>query len=258
MRVQFVIAGVQKAGTTALDHFLRAHPTLCLPKRKEVHFFDDDRLDWRRPDYRRYHDFFTPQAGQMCGEATPIYSYWAPSLSRIRVYNPQMKIIVCLRDPVARAWSHWEMEVSRGAERQTFSSAVGPGQQRVRSGPGSQWGCHRTYSYVERGLYAPQIQQMLALFPREQLLFIEQAALRDDHQGSLDRVCDFLGVARFATYPTPQLIRPLPKRTDLGTIPPPIAQALARFFAADTLQTEQRTGLDLRHWASHPTRISAH
>ncbi len=255
MRVEFVIAGVQKAGTTALDSFLRAHPSLCMPQRKELHFFDDERLDWRSPDYRRYHESFAPQTGQICGEATPIYSYWAPSLSRIRIYNPDMKIILCLRDPVARAWSHWEMEVSRGAERQTFGSAVGPGRQRVRSGPGSQWGCHRTYSYVERGLYVPQIKQMMALFSRSQLLFIDQAALRSDHRGSLDRICDFLGVARFATYPHQKIIRPLPKRTDLGTIPSAMAHALARLFAADTLQTEQHTGLDLSHWASHPSRL---
>ena len=126
MRVQFAVVGVQKAATTALDSVLRQHPGLCLPSRKEVHDFDDERIDWRRPDHRAYHAFFSPQTGQMCGEVTPIYSYWPPSMSRLQAYNPQLRILMCLRDPVARAWSHWTMEVARVCR----GTAICPGHPR--------------------------------------------------------------------------------------------------------------------------------
>ena len=51
-KVGFVVAGAQKGGTTALDYYLREHPELCLPQRKELHFFDTDRYFVTEPvDY---------------------------------------------------------------------------------------------------------------------------------------------------------------------------------------------------------------
>ena len=99
-RVSFLIAGVQKAGTTALFDYLSEVPGLELPAVKEAHFFDDEeRIDWAAPDYAPYHALFG--APDRCwGEATPIYLYWPNALERIRAYNPAMKLILLFRDPV--------------------------------------------------------------------------------------------------------------------------------------------------------------
>jgi len=60
-KVGFVVAGAQKGGTTALDHYLREYPELCLPQRKELHFFDTDRFFAAEPvDYGPYHAAFAP------------------------------------------------------------------------------------------------------------------------------------------------------------------------------------------------------
>src|SRR5438128_3640412 len=123
--VTFVIAGVQKGGTTALYEYLAEMGDVGLSRQKETHFFDDETLDWARPDYARYHAMFDAPEGRPCGEATPIYSYWPNALERIAAYNPAMKLILLLRDPVARAWSHWRMEYARGAERQPSPGACG-------------------------------------------------------------------------------------------------------------------------------------
>ena len=112
-RVDFAIAGVQKAGTTALFDYLSDEPELSLSHVKETHFFDDDERDWARPDYAPYHALFDAPDGRLRGEATPIYLYWPKVLERICAYNPAMKLIVVLRDPVERAWSHWRMEFAR-------------------------------------------------------------------------------------------------------------------------------------------------
>ena len=77
-RVQFLIAGVQKGGTTALADYLRQHPQL------HSHFQD-------------------APAGCLWGEATPIYSYWWPAMARIWAYNPAMQLILCLRNPIETA-----------------------------------------------------------------------------------------------------------------------------------------------------------
>ena len=106
-RVDFIIPGVQKAGTTALFDHLGDVPGIALSTVKEVHFFDDESIDWARPDYRAYEAQFASVQGAVVGEATPIYLYWPNALERIAAYNPVMRLIVMLRDPVERAWSHW-------------------------------------------------------------------------------------------------------------------------------------------------------
>ncbi len=198
--VNFLIAGVQKGGTTALYHYLAAFPDVALSRVKEVHFFDDERQDWRRPAYGAYHAAFPAPDGRPCGEATPIYTYWPNALERIRAYNPAMRLIVTLRDPIERAWSHWRMEYARGAEHEPFAWCVRRGRQRLFSA--EPWGHHRVYSYVERGFYAEQLERLYGLFPREQTLVVRAEDLRADPAATVGAVRRFLGLAE-APAPAP-------------------------------------------------------
>lgn len=192
-RVAFIIAGVQKAGTTALFDYLGEAPDLSLSREKEVHFFDDEARDWTRPDYGDYHTNFALSDGRPRGEATPIYLYWPQSLERIAAYNPAMKLIVMLRDPVQRAWSHWKMEYARGVETRPFAWCIRQGRQRLFDA--EPWGAHREFSYVERGLYGEQMARLLGLYARDQLLVLRSDVLRADPGAALLQVRGFLGLA---------------------------------------------------------------
>jgi hypothetical protein len=76
-RLEFLIAGMQKAGTSALFRFLADHPGIFLPKSKELHFFDAEFRNWGGMTYAWLHHHFADRAkGQISGEATPIYTYW--------------------------------------------------------------------------------------------------------------------------------------------------------------------------------------
>jgi hypothetical protein len=198
-RVNFLIAGVQKGGTTALFDYLQDYPDLALPQTKELHFFDDETRDWSRPDYDVYHAAFPEVAGRPCGEATPIYTYWPNCLERIRAYNPAMKLIVVLRDPIQRAWSHWRMEYARGVETQPFDWCIREGRQRLFEA--DPWGHHREFSYVERGFYGEQMERLLALFPADQVLTLRSDQLRIDPGATLGAVREFLGLP---PAPTPR------------------------------------------------------
>jgi hypothetical protein len=191
-RVAFIIAGVQKGGTTALFDYLCDEPGLSLSREKEAHFFDDERQAWPRPDYAAYHANFAPFDGRPRGEATPIYLYWPNSLERIAAYNPAMRLIVMLRDPVQRAWSHWKMEFARGAETKPFSWCIREGRQRLFDA--EPWGFHREQSYVERGFYGEQIARLYELFPRDQVLVRRAEDLRTDPATTLPLVREFLGL----------------------------------------------------------------
>jgi hypothetical protein len=197
--VTFLIAGVQKGGTTALFDYLGDYPDIALAGEKELHFFDDEARDWAAPDYGAYHARFADPAGRPCGEATPIYSYWPRSLERIATYNPAMRLILVLRDPVERAWSHWRMESARGAETHPFAWCIRQGRQRLFDA--DPWGHHREFSYVERGFYGEQAERLLGLFPRAQLLVLKSDALRSDPGATLAEVRGFLGLP---PAPTPE------------------------------------------------------
>jgi hypothetical protein len=192
-RVSFIIAGAQKGGTTALYDYLGDEAGVSLSRVKELHFFDDETQAWPAPDTDAYHASFAPFDGRPRGEATPIYLYWPNSLERITAYNPAMKLIVALRDPVARAWSHWKMEYARGVETHPFAWCIREGRQRLFDA--EPWGAHREYSYVERGFYGEQMARLYGLFPREQVLAIRAEDLRADPSATLARARAFLGVA---------------------------------------------------------------
>lgn len=199
--VSFLIAGVQKGGTTALYDYLADHADIALSRVKEVHFFDDETVDWRAPDYAAYHAGFPPADGRPCGEATPIYTYWRQALERICAYNPAMRLVLVLRDPVERAWSHWRMEYARGAEREPFAWCVREGRQRLFAA--EPWGWHREFSYVERGFYAEQLERLFGLFPREQVLILRAEDLRADPGPAIAAVRGLLGLPE-APAPAPR------------------------------------------------------
>jgi len=240
-RVNFIIAGVQKAGTTALFDYLSEAPDLALSRVKETHFFDDDTRDWDLPDYSGYHALFPEPDGRPCGEATPIYLYWPGSLERIRAYNPGMRLIVLLRDPVERAWSHWRMEYARGHERQPFGWCVRQG--RMRNFGAEPWGFHRAFSYVERGYYGEQIERLLQLFPREQALILKAEDLQADPQPLMASVRAFLGLPPSTARLEPRAVH-VGREMDYGSELTGEDTAFLRgIYARDQARLAELTGL---------------
>lgn len=200
--VRFLVGGVQKGGTTALFHYLNALPGVQMAPVKECHFFDEEGRDWAAPDYGAYHAGFPAIDARLRGEATPIYLYWPNALERIARYNPRMKLIFLFRDPVERAWSHWKMEYARQWESEPFAWCVREGRARVDCAEAP--GFHRVFSYVERGFYGAQLERLLGLFPREQLLLLKSDELDRAPTETLARICRFLGAPPPAGSVTPR------------------------------------------------------
>ena len=195
-QVGFIVCGTQKGGTSALDHYLRLHPEICMANKKEVHFFDKDtHFNRDEPDYSRYHVHFDPKEFHtIIGEATPIYMYWDQAMERIHSYNPDVKLIAVLRNPVKRAFSHWNMERDRNRESRAFWDAILEEQTQFNNPDREQ---HRTFSYLERGLYVKQIKQIHAYFHKSQFLLIQNESLRNDPNTILAEVAEFLSIPPF-------------------------------------------------------------
>jgi hypothetical protein len=238
--VTFLIAGAQKGGTTALYDYLREAPDIALSRTKEPHFFDDEAQDWARPDYAAYHAQFDDPAGRPCGEATPIYLYWPNSLERIAAYNPAMRLVIALRDPIERAWSHWRMEYSRGPETLPFAAAIRGGRMRLFDA--EPWGVHREFSYVERGYYGEQLERLFGLFPREQVLVVRSEDLRADPGPVLATLRAFLGLPP-AEAPAPRESH-VAVEMDYGSeLTPEDAAFLRGLYAKDDARLAALTGI---------------
>ena len=121
-KVDFIIAGVQKSGTTALFSYLCEHNEICMSDKKEIHFFDRRRYFILFPNYLFYHSNFSNFKSQkLIGEATPIYIYWKKAIERLVRYNPNIKLIIVLRNPITRAYSHWNMMRNRNFNKENLS-----------------------------------------------------------------------------------------------------------------------------------------
>ena len=191
-RLSFLVCGAQKSGTTALAAYLRQHPVIHLPETKELHFFDDESQAWPHPDLNALHRHFQDaKEGQLWGEATPISLYWDPSAKRIWRYNSAMRLIVILRNPIERAYSHWAMEHRRGNDPLPFHLALEQEETRCREALPFQ---HRVFSYIDRGFYSAQLRRLWRFFGREQVLVLRQEDLRISPQTCMDRIWQHLSV----------------------------------------------------------------
>jgi Sulfotransferase domain len=188
-RVDFIVAGVQKSGTTALHYFLAKHPHIALPRDQALHFFDQEEHFAGRPDYRILHGNFDPgYRWRIAGEVTADYVYYEPALERIARYNPAMKLIISLRNPTDRAFSHWNMRRAKGREPRDFLDAIRHDLE-LRSSPALRGNAH-----IDRGFYAAQIERVFQLFPSKQVLLIKYEDFRRNYSATVDSVLDFLGV----------------------------------------------------------------
>jgi hypothetical protein len=195
-KLAFAIAGAQKSGTTTLDAIFREHPQIQMASVKETHFFDDERRDWRSPDYSLLDAYFARSDDRLRGEATPITMYWRPAVRRLHEYNPDIRIIVMLRDPVTRAYSNWRMEQLVGRETLSFSVAIRDGRYRVQR-QGTAEGQHRFVSYIERGRYGEQLEYLISYFPKRNVHCEIFEEFFHDRSDGLDRIANFLGIDPF-------------------------------------------------------------
>jgi hypothetical protein len=200
-RIAFMVGGAQKAGTSALAQYLRACPGLRLPVDKEAHVFDapdfDDAWSTDDIDVRLARQFPDAPEDARWGDATPFYLFHPRCVARIARYNPAMRWIVLLRDPVERARSHHHMERQRGHETLPLwlAALLEPWRLRGHADDLARGSPLRRYSYRARGDYARQLDVLYAHVPRGQVLLLRSERLRNEPAACVSEACAFLGVA---------------------------------------------------------------
>src|SRR5207247_10838924 len=122
-------------------------------------------------DYKQLHKHYPLLApSAIAGDCTPSYLYHEPAAERIWKYNPKIKLLIILRNPVDRAFAHWNMQRFKGREPLDFLDAAKEEKNRTKEAAPLQ---ARRYSYVDRGFYAGQLERVFKFFPREQVQIIK-------------------------------------------------------------------------------------
>jgi hypothetical protein len=202
----FLLIGAQKCGTTTLYDLLVTHPNIHPAYQKEVHYFDryyNKGLIWYRANMpRRSERRAAEKRGEpfLTGEAAPSYIYHPLAAERAHRLLPGAKLVVLLRNPVERAFSHYHKEIGREDETLSFEEAIAQEEMRlegkydkvVQTGNHSHNWWH--YSYKNRGHYAEQLQRWYKLYPRENFLILKTEDMAADTPGTVNEVCRFLGI----------------------------------------------------------------
>lgn len=240
-----MIIGAQKAGTTSLFAYLEQHPSVSVSHTKEVHFFDTSSGKgeaW----YRRQ---FEPRVeGRTYIEASPYYLFHPRVPERARRVVPSAKLLVLLREPVARAFSNYQHQVQKGREPLTFEQAIraekerlGDSEERLARGEIDYSFEHQHFSYLSRGFYAVQIERWLKHFPRDAMLILKAEDMFASPQSTFDEVCNFLGLRPFEIPdPTPRYQR------DYEALSDEMRDELAKLYDEPNRRLAEMTGIS---WA---------
>lgn len=307
----FLVVGANKAGTTSLFHYLKQHPEVYLSPLKEPHYFSNDiepaafsksfaqnklqdigtYVEGEMPEYHagfvREWDHYIKlfkHAGphhKAIGELSTSYLYSRTAAANIHDKLGDIKIVMCLRDPVARAYSHYRMNLWTGnSKAATFMQALREDEQHEPK----VWG--NAHLYVEIGKYYEQVKRYYDHFPSENICIILSGDLKHNTKAVVRKLYQFIGVdptfepdtsQRFNEVFTPKYkqltwflnktgIRPLIKRlsgegvkkaivkvmfkdkSDKGSISREESSYLHRIYDEDINKLEGLTGLDLSQW----------
>jgi hypothetical protein len=239
----FLILGAQKAGTTALYAYLRWHPQISGPSFKEVSFFD---RHYARGE-RWYRAHLPVRRSGVVGEASPSYLFHPLAAERVARMLPNARLIVLLRNPVDRAFSHYQHEVALGREELSFEDALAQEDERMRGeldrmlrDPTYFSHAWWNYTYAARGRYAEQLERWFAAFPREQLLVLLTDDLAADTASTYRRVLEFLEVEPRGLDSYPRIFE-----REYGEMDPVTRARLEEEFAEPNLRLTELLGREL-------------
>ncbi|MEL7471700.1 MAG: sulfotransferase domain-containing protein [Planctomycetota bacterium] len=247
----FLGLGAAKCGTTTLSKLLAEHPEVAFPKcgLKELHYFDETPVN--EATLATYRAEFTP--GRVTGEWTPSYLLGPSCPTLIADHlGTDLRLLVMLRDPCDRAWSHYWHAVKnwsrpgyreRGYPEETlsFEDALAAEPQRLASGA-----YHiRHQSYFSKGLYAEQLERYVDRFGRDRIWVGLLEDLRARPRDVIQSCCHFLQID-----PAPLHLKPVVRLNAQSedTMPAETRDRLAERYRPSIDRLERRLGIGLDAW----------
>lgn len=178
MKVDFMLIGTAKAGTTSMADILKNHPDINFCKLKEPEFFCRTN-NWKK-ELNKYHQLFTFEEGKITGEASHSYTAyprWNLNIwEDIYEYNPKMKFIYIVRNPVDRFISEYMQDYQRGRINLTIEEAI------------------HTQKSIIRSRYYTQIKPFINRFGKAQIQIIDFDDFIHKRKEVLKKIAGFLEI----------------------------------------------------------------
>jgi Sulfotransferase domain len=204
----FIIIGAQRGGTTSLYYYLTEYAGILSALHKEVHFFDDhftSGMRWYRGQFptflQKYSVERTGKRRGLTGESSPYYLFYPHAPKRVKAALPKVKLIVLLRNPVDRAYSHHWLATYEGHETLSFEKAIkceaerlAGEEEKMLADEHHQSYNHRHYAYLSRGIYVDQLRNWMSYFPKEQFLILKSEDFYSDPLTTVKQTLEFLEV----------------------------------------------------------------
>tara|TARA_B100000513_G_scaffold72869_1_gene29288 strand:+ start:6822 stop:7670 length:849 start_codon:yes stop_codon:yes gene_type:complete len=190
MKVNTFIVGAPKAGTTSLHYYLNQHADVSMSSVKEPNFFSSKEVESLFynskciDDSNDYHGLFSKEKRQIIGEASVSYLYYEKVPNRIHDYNSEAKIIIMLREPVERSFSHYLMDCRLGFCSVKLEDIIANPQSYPQF----------FQQYIELGNYYSQLKRYYDIFGKEQLLVIFYEDFKTDTKKVMKSVFSFLQI----------------------------------------------------------------
>ena len=256
----YLVIGAKRAGTTSFYFTLLEHPGVLpmfptarwLPKQRDgkgPHFFDshyDAGLSWYRghfPSVLTRRMAARARGPVVTGEASPYYLYHPLAPARAARDLPDAKLVVLLRDPVERTFSHWKEQRRNGVETLGFEEALAAEsertageEERLLADPSWRSFAHEQQSYAAQSEYDRGLARWLEHYDRDALLVLASEEYYADPSGARDQVAAFLGLPPAAPAPA-RVLNAAPGTMDAAT-----RRRLVERFAPSVAQVERLTG----------------
>ena len=197
MKVDFFIVGAPKAGTTSLYHYLNEHPQVEMSLQKEPDYFSDKAIQSQGMYYgknridteEKYNGLFNTQKKDVIfGEGSVSYLFYPTVAQDIKAYNPIAKIIIMLRNPINRAFSHYLMDYRLGLVSDSFEDIINKKSRDKNAQLFYQ-------QYIKVGEYATQLKRYFDIFDKENILLVDYEDFKNDVTGTVNSAYSFLNVS---------------------------------------------------------------
>lgn len=251
----YLVIGTKRGGSTSLFKYLNQHPNVLpmwpgVENAKKTYFFD--RHFGRGTDWYRAHFPTRAQREQVerrtgvpaiTGEAAVNYMFWPGVVERVRATIPDVKLVVALRNPVDRIWSHYHERVKAGTEPLSFPDALEAEDgrlagevERTLADPHYVSLALDFYSYKARGRYLEHLGPWLDAFYPEQLFVVRSEDMYTDPVGTINSVQSFLGL------PEIPIIAHRYNYLPADTLDPALRAELSDYYRPHVLALEDRLG----------------
>ncbi|MEZ4681887.1 MAG: sulfotransferase [Caldilineaceae bacterium] len=269
----FLIIGAMRSGTTSLSHYLKSHPSIFLSAQKEIHYFDfnyDKGEGWYRQQFANASGY------PAVGEATQTYMYDMEATVRMAKLLPYARLLVILRNPRERTYSHYWHSHMRGKEKLSLRDALN--DELYGASRDTDKRIRYARSYLERSRYINQLLNVCQYYSKDALHVLLLDDLKAQPSETLRSVYRFLEIddtvavpqisktinasVKFRSLKLRNMLKKLPRRSILRRVGerlntstfqyPPLDPDtrgwLCQYFAEDIDALEEWLGRDLRMW----------